>query len=98
MLAAERRLREQLTAEKDAALGEQQARLEAEFRTRQQTQLADAIRTLLARLIGPTEPATGTAGALSTAMPASQTNSTARAPAPSEPAPEPRNGTERDNP
>ncbi len=59
--AAERRLREQLTAEKDAALSEQQARLEVEYRARQHRQLAEAIRILVARLTGSTVPATAPA-------------------------------------
>ena len=81
VLAAERRLCEQFTAEKDAALHEQQARLEVEYRARQQAQLAEAIRTLVARLTGTTVPASGARETLPAVTPASLGGPPARGPA-----------------
>jgi hypothetical protein len=87
VLAAERRLREQLTAEKDTALREQKVRLDAESRVREQAQLAEAVRNLVAHLTGITVPKTAPAPEApldtspATAPPATAPNASPRGPA-----------------
>ncbi len=58
VLAAQRRLREQFTAEMETALKQQKVQLDAESRVRMQAQLVQAVHTLVSRLTGITAPGT----------------------------------------
>jgi pyruvate-ferredoxin/flavodoxin oxidoreductase len=96
--AAERRVREELTAEKERALAEQKAQLDTQAAASQQTQVAAALRNVALRLTGMSSdaalpaaavaPAAATSAAapalVATAAPAAQA---APAPATASPAP-----------